>query len=95
MPGYSAALAAGALLLSLGACAHTEPEREERQAQGSLPSYVVLMGAGAWFVQCPGQTVTVTDIRDSQVFYKADGTQKTRNEFCADYNSGSRVRRGQ
>lgn len=57
------------------------------------PSYVAHNGDG-WQVDCPGGfDVFGIDILDLSPFQRADGSWKTRAEFCEESNIRSRIRR--
>jgi hypothetical protein len=88
---YSMPLCAAITLVCLAGCASTEQDQAEQNKQ---LSYVTPVGVGGWSVSCPLQTVTIIDVNIS-VFYKPDGSAKTVNEFCRDFDSGSRILRRQ
>ena len=81
---------AAVLLAFLAACSSSSPEADMRPLPSYAFSYVGPQGL-AWTVRCPLQSVTAVDNRDMSVFYNSDGTTKTLNEFCSEYDSSTRI----
>ncbi|MES2623669.1 MAG: hypothetical protein V4628_00185 [Pseudomonadota bacterium] len=80
----------------LAACAHAPEEQTDPSNQiveRELPSWVYGVGFNSWSVRCPLQTVVINDFRMLSSLYKSNGNEKTFDEFCANYNAGSRIYR--
>lgn len=86
---YQRALCGAVLITVLSGCASNTDSDSERRL---LPSYATPVGVlGGWTVRCPLQAISGPDDRDTSMFYKSDGSAKTLDEFCSEYDAASRI----
>lgn len=72
------------------ACASSsEPEQRSRFKP---PRYVMISGDGSFQVHC-GMSRVFLPLLTVDEFRRADGTEKTRAEFCSEYGSDTQMRR--
>ncbi len=92
--GYPTVLCVAVLLSSLAGCASSSSGIERRPLPSYASTFITTQGLNSWTVRCPLQSITGNDDRDTSMFYKSDGTEKTLIEFCDEYDSSTRIPAG-